>query len=640
MSLKVGNTIPRRLYKGSNLVSRVYKGDALQWERLTREGRSFVSPADGEVSLDTIYGKSLVWNQLASNNAMTVQNCNSRTFDNGYTTLILTNGTAIVRMAAGYAQNGFHPGDKILVISHVKQYNVSNAPFNKLSVKTLWNITKSRIASSAVAYMRDGVVAAMHTIVSSVEPTDRIGFYFDVNNNSEFEHTTSDTIVASYNIFNLTKMFGVGNEPSTVEEFEALFPEPYYPYDEGSVIHLGGNPIVWNQLINEGVTVWTSGMGTLTYNESIITLTVTNAQNVIISYTKSQQDIIPTHKYCFKARAKISYDGRIVPTFLYSNQGVSFSAASNVWINLDCILTAQASSPVLRIYLIDSSVGDTMDITDIQLFDLTLMFGEGNEPTTVEEFEKLFPLPYYPYNSGTEMKASTIDIDVKGFNLWDEEWELGGLDYSSGQNDSTSNRLRSKNYIECIGGRQYYFYSGGSNAGAVCYYDSDKNFISSNTGVNRIITVPTNAAFLRFYIYKSGITTYANDICINVSNPTYNGQYKPYHQEKTVRIPLTTLTSNGEFIFTDGVCGIGTVCDEVGQSKVIKRIGSRPYTAGDEGDSSVMTDGAVTRYVLTSPIEYPLDIPFKVEYEIVEGGSESLVGLTAPIKEDIALNYN
>ena len=40
---------------------------------------------------------------------------------------------------------------------------------------------------------------------------------------------------ATDNVFDLTLMFGAGNEPATVAEFEALFPESYYPYDAGSL---------------------------------------------------------------------------------------------------------------------------------------------------------------------------------------------------------------------------------------------------------------------------------------------------------------------------------------------------------------------------------------------------------------------
>lgn len=39
--------------------------------------------------------------------------------------------------------------------------------------------------------------------------------------------------------FNLTKMFGAGNEPTTVEEFEAMFPEDYYPYNAGEIVSTG-----------------------------------------------------------------------------------------------------------------------------------------------------------------------------------------------------------------------------------------------------------------------------------------------------------------------------------------------------------------------------------------------------------------
>ena len=42
----------------------------------------------------------------------------------------------------------------------------------------------------------------------------------------------------------------------------------------------------------------------------------------------------------------------------------------------------------------------TKSATDIMLFDLTQMFGAGNEPTTSEEFWSYFAHKYYPYNTG------------------------------------------------------------------------------------------------------------------------------------------------------------------------------------------------------------------------------------------------
>lgn len=41
------------------------------------------------------------------------------------------------------------------------------------------------------------------------------------------------------NLFDLTAIFGAGNEPSTVEEFETMFPDDYYPYSEPEVVHAG-----------------------------------------------------------------------------------------------------------------------------------------------------------------------------------------------------------------------------------------------------------------------------------------------------------------------------------------------------------------------------------------------------------------
>lgn len=50
----------------------------------------------------------------------------------------------------------------------------------------------------------------------------------------------------------------------------------------------------------------------------------------------------------------------------------------------------------------------------VQMFDLTLIFGAGNEPATVAEFESMFPESYYPYNAG-----ELLNVNIEGIAIED-----------------------------------------------------------------------------------------------------------------------------------------------------------------------------------------------------------------------------
>lgn len=55
------------------------------------------------------------------------------------------------------------------------------------------------------------------------------------------------------NIIDLTQMFGAGNEPS-VEEFESIFPDDYYEYNEGTLMSM---PV--NEVVEQGRNLWSFG---------------------------------------------------------------------------------------------------------------------------------------------------------------------------------------------------------------------------------------------------------------------------------------------------------------------------------------------------------------------------------------------
>ena len=135
----------------------------------------------------------------------------------------------------------------------------------------------------------------------------------------------------------------------------------------------------------------------------------------------------------------------------------------------------------------------------------------------------------HPYDAGSiQSVEGLVSHDVVGFNQWDEEWEVGGINDSTGNNSVTSNQIRSKNYIPLVPNATYYAYVGSNVAIRMFFYDTDKNFIEYVNGGNAIITIPTNARFMRFRTYQAYGTIYNHDICINLSDPSRNGQYEPY----------------------------------------------------------------------------------------------------------------
>lgn len=135
---------------------------------------------------------------------------------------------------------------------------------------------------------------------------------------------------------------------------------------------------------------------------------------------------------------------------------------------------------------------------------------------------------YQAFNAGSIESVEVTGKVVRGFNQWNEEWEVGGYADATGSPWNTSDRIRSKtaDYIAVIPNMDYYFRS--TSPFDVYWYDANKAYIGHNayTG-NTVHTSPNNALYMRFATYANYGATYNHDICINLSSDR-NGEYEPY----------------------------------------------------------------------------------------------------------------
>lgn len=193
---------------------------------------------------------------------------------------------------------------------------------------------------------------------------------------------------------------------------------------------------------------------------------------------------------------------------------------------------------------VSKAIDDVIVFENCKCHDLTDIYGAGNEPSTVAEFVRDFPMPYYAYNAGTLLSSKSSSVDFVKRNQWDEEWEVGKINWD-GSNMTSSTNVRSKNYIRVLGGETYYVKIAGARM-EVFYYDANKTFISyeSSSVANQTINVPTTACFLRFYAQQAYGTTYNNDICIYINWETPGLPYVPYSKQ-TITLPNIELRSAG-----------------------------------------------------------------------------------------------
>ena len=230
---------------------------------------------------------------------------------------------------------------------------------------------------------------------------------------------TANNLIYKPQLFDLTEMYGAGNEPTTVEQFRQDFPNEMYEY----------SPVCWKkfrrlkyiankepvQLLDkskyhgsstfEGVTFTNNGDGTWTVvgtapdvpaNKEYVQLSI-----IVWNLEFSKKHFIPGHKIVVAGGVSMDSAGKsAVVQWIWGWTG-GYDAANSWEPTVHTIrqypedkLLEYSNYIELRVY-----AGATVNFTfKPQFFDLTEMYGAGNEPTTVEQFRADFPNELYDYN--------------------------------------------------------------------------------------------------------------------------------------------------------------------------------------------------------------------------------------------------
>lgn len=197
-----------------------------------------------------------------------------------------------------------------------------------------------------------------------------------------------------------------------------------------SVKSVGGRSIVWNQLCDTVLDNFSDTVSAVYHEYGICKFTANVGDKICI--------------YSGGINGTYAANGAYVAGFIGSAY-IEFFGKQIVQCteNGNCI-----------IYLRLRGGGNTYSNVSVrpEFFNLTKMFGSGNEPNTVEEFEKIFPADYYPYNAGEIVSAGVTEVAVgETAHLIPEAIKaLPGYGWSAGTAKNYVD-YENKKYVQCVG---------------------------------------------------------------------------------------------------------------------------------------------------------------------------------------------
>lgn len=216
----------------------------------------------------------------------------------------------------------------------------------------------------------------------------------------------------------------------------------------GSVKSVAGKTIVWNWLSDIVVrTNLVNGINYVSDGKNIyLNGSATSYTEFLISNMPLEVPVLKGHKYYISTGLTESMSGLSIAVG---------GTNSSVDVQTKGVKTCMTGVTKLRL-LISIREGVTFNniVITPKLVDLTNMFGAGNEPSTPEEFEAMFPADYYEYNEGELMSAPVEEVINQRRNLANpDNFTLAACDYKNGifyakDGDSKATfRLKFQQYI-------------------------------------------------------------------------------------------------------------------------------------------------------------------------------------------------
>lgn len=342
-----------------------------------------------------------------------------------------------------------------------------------------------------------------------------------------------------------------------------------------SLEEIKGNSVPWNQQVPDiNVQNWTKGSDTvtsLTFNDGVITFrTLDSGVNRDVR-TRNSISFITGHRYYASFNAKADAATSTALKY-FAGTGVRQPFADFVntiglnWQKYSYIDTCVNTVPCSPRFTNIDSRAATINFKDYVLIDLTLMFGAGNEPTTVSQFESWLEnnvglKSYYPCNEGKLINAKPQNLISTGRNL---------LNPATGEAHLLT-----------------YDWEHNSNAYEIIGTYTALSF----TDVNGVTTTPVPDANGKFVIGADGVLTVTasdlSQVCVQaVWDEAHDGEFVAF-REDILNIDVTKiygqLNGTGEYVqvFPNGMKKAdyaGTVRDMLyvdnGVIKAVVNVGS------------------------------------------------------------------
>lgn len=311
-----------------------------------------------------------------------------------------------------------------------------------------------------------------------------------------------------------------------------------------------GGSIVWNQLVkvpSSDVSKTANGV-TFTDNRDGSVTVSTDANGATADTSITFTDLVTImsgHKYlitgCPSGGSSSTYWFRLTSSIYDVGNGKIYdreSSATNAWYP-----TIEIKSGTV----ITTPIKFKPNIKDItQMFGSTIAnyiysLEQATAGAGVAWFRKLFPKDYYPYSAPTFKHVEGLAAHkIVGFNAWDEQWEQGTFNTTTGANIAGTSQIRSKNLIPILPQTNYFWKC--PYFAWFIFYDANKNVIyptgTSGDGrsgnsisflANTPFKTPIDAWYCRFYVGSSYGGTYKNNICLHLRwDGERDGEYEAY----------------------------------------------------------------------------------------------------------------